>query len=60
MDPHFHGPFTAPYGLNMKKLSATKVSLTHELSIPEKKIWKKGKGKAVKDFSQAQNRRLPP
>ena len=40
MDPDFDEPFTPPYGLNIKKLFPTKVSLTHELSIPKKKISK--------------------
>ena len=60
MDPSLHGPFLAPYGLNLKNPSPTKVSLIHELSIPKKNFRKKCKGEAVKDFSQAQNRRLPP
>ena len=60
MDPHFHGSFTAPYGLNIEKLFPTKVSPTHELSIPRKKIPKKCKGKAVKDFSQPLYRQVPP
>ena len=60
MDPDFDEPFTPPYGLNIKKLFPTKVSLTHELSIPKKKIPKKCKGKAVKDFSQPLYRRVPP
>ena len=60
MNPNFERPFTAPYGLNLKNPFPTKVSLTHELSIQEKKFRKMCKGKAVKDFLRPQNRPGPP
>ena len=37
MDPNFHGPILTPYGLNFKNPFPTKVSPTHELSIPKEK-----------------------
>ena len=40
MSPYLHGPFTAPYGLNIKIFFPTKVSSTREVSIPKKEIEK--------------------